>query len=89
MAAKNTFPSAQTFEDVIKTNGIYVDKTSCLARLLESADKTFFLARPRLFGKYLTVSVLKSLLLEKRIFFKGWPLKISLRKRDSPRPVWT
>ncbi|MDR2421869.1 MAG: AAA family ATPase, partial [Deltaproteobacteria bacterium] len=45
----------QTFEEIKKRNLIYVDKTMYLIDMIEGSPKTWFLARPRRFGKSLIV----------------------------------
>ncbi|MDR3204561.1 MAG: AAA family ATPase [Deltaproteobacteria bacterium] len=45
----------------MKRGGIYVDKTANLAKMLETAYMTRFIARRRLFGKSLIVSTFKSM----------------------------
>jgi hypothetical protein len=50
-----------TFEKIIERNMVYVDKTAFLADMLDGNADTWFLARPRSFGKSVTVSTLKSI----------------------------
>ena len=49
----------QNFEDVIKEDCYYVDKTSFIEQIEES-NKYFFFIRPRRFGKTLTLSMLEN-----------------------------
>ena len=49
----------QSFEDLRVKDFLYVDKTSYIAELA-SANKVFFLSRPRRFGKSLFLSTLDS-----------------------------
>ena len=49
----------QNFEDVIKEDCYYVDKTPFI-EVLEDAHKYFFFIRPRRFGKSLTISMLEN-----------------------------
>ena len=49
----------QNFEDVIKEDCYYVDKTSFIEQIEES-NKYFFFIRPRRFGKSLTLSMLEN-----------------------------
>ena len=49
----------QNFEDVIKEDCYYVDKTPFI-ELIEESNKYFFFFRPRRFGKTLTLSMLKN-----------------------------
>ena len=51
---------------------IYVDKTEYVYRMASDANTSlFFLSRPRIFGKSLTLSVLKALFSGRRELFKG------------------
>ena len=49
----------QNFEDVIKEDCYYVDKTPFIEQIEES-NKYFFFIRPRRFGKTLTLSMLEN-----------------------------
>ena len=49
----------QNFEDVIKEDCYYVDKTPFI-ELVEESNKYFFFIRPRRFGKTLTLSMLEN-----------------------------
>ncbi|MDR1610041.1 MAG: ATP-binding protein [Candidatus Symbiothrix sp.] len=60
----------QTFEEIIKENYIYVDKTRMLVNLIENG-KVYFFARPRRFGKSLTLTTLEAMFLGKKELFKG------------------
>jgi hypothetical protein len=78
----------QTFEDIIVNDQIYVDKTHYLANMIEGGRKTWFLARPRRFGKSLTLSTLEALLSGKKELFKGLAIENKLDdKVFFPRPV--
>ena len=60
------FPTLRT------RNGIYVDKTAWMHRLVTDQNRRlFFLARPRRFGKSLTVSALDCLFQGRRDLFRG------------------
>ena len=50
----------QTFETIRTEGYVYVDKTKYLVDLIDSG-KIYFLARPRRFGKSLTVSAFAAL----------------------------
>ena len=63
--------SIYTFEDIIKGNCIYVDKTRYIYQLLKKAKAQIFCSRPRRFGKSLTVSTLEAIFNGKRELFKG------------------
>jgi hypothetical protein len=60
----------QTFEEIIKEGYIYVDKTRMLVNLVERG-KVYFLARPRRFGKSLTLTTLEAMFQGKKELFKG------------------
>lgn len=59
----------QNFEDVIKENLLYVDKTRQVFELLRQG-RLYFLSRPRRFGKSLLVSLFRHLFLGNRDLFK-------------------
>ncbi|HRJ16150.1 MAG TPA: AAA family ATPase, partial [Saprospiraceae bacterium] len=59
----------QNFEDVIKENLLYVDKTRQVFELLRQG-RLYFLSRPRRFGKSLLVSLFRHLFLGNRDVFK-------------------
>ncbi|MDR2692478.1 MAG: AAA family ATPase, partial [Dysgonamonadaceae bacterium] len=60
----------QTFEKIIEEGCIYVDKTRMLVNLIEKGN-VYFLARPRRFGKSLTLSVLEAMFQGRKELFKG------------------
>ncbi|GHV15073.1 ATPase AAA [Fibrobacterales bacterium] len=60
----------QTFADLRENGYLYVDKTEYIYRLV-SLGKSFFLSRPRRFGKSLLVSTMQALFLGKKELFKG------------------
>ena len=57
--------SIQTFEEIIKRDLIYVDKTNFIHSLV-TEGKYYFLSRPRRFGKSLLLTTLKSLFSSKK-----------------------
>ena len=59
----------QSFENIRTDNYAYVDKTEYIWKLL-STGKSFFLSRPRRFGKSLFASTLESYFSGKRICSK-------------------
>ena len=72
MAALKLYPvGVQTFEEVIKRNLLYVDKTEYVYRMTHGGGRYFFLSRPRRFGKSLLVSTFKSYFEGKKELFKG------------------
>ena len=59
------------FETMRKAGQIYVDKTAYLHRLItDPSKKYYFCARPRRFGKSLSVTTLKSIFLGHREYFE-------------------
>ena len=72
MADLKLYPvGIQTFEEIIKRNLLYVDKTEYIYRMTHGSGKYFFLSRPRRFGKSLLVSTFQSYFEGKRELFKG------------------
>ena len=63
--------SVSTFSDVIANGFVYVDKTAYLRELLRDGKNQYFLARPRRFGKSLTISTLQSIFEGRRELFRG------------------
>jgi len=60
------------FEDLVKSECIYVDKTAYMHRMVsDKGNKVVFMSRPRRFGKSLTVSAFKALFTGRRELFKG------------------
>ncbi len=70
MRLKDLPIGTQTFSDIIQGNFVYVDKTKYLSELLHPEKATYFLSRPRRFGKSLTISTLEAIFLGKRDLFK-------------------
>ena len=80
--------SVQDFESIIYNNDIYVDKTGYLAKLIGKGRKTWFLSRPRRFGKSLTISTLDAIFSGKKELFKGLAIENRLDEElFAPRPV--
>jgi len=63
--------STYHFEDVIRENLLYVDKTEYIYNLVRVPKGEYFFSRPRRFGKSLTVSTLDALFRGKRELFEG------------------
>lgn len=59
----------QSFEEIIKENLLYVDKTRHIHNLIQSG-KLYFLSRPRRFGKSLLISTFSHLFSGKKELFK-------------------
>ena len=71
MAAQRLYPiGIQTFEEIVRKNMLYVDKTEYVFRMA-NAGKYFFLSRPRRFGKSLLTSTFKSYFDGRKDLFKG------------------
>jgi hypothetical protein len=66
-----TSESVQNFKTIIENGMVYVDKTEYLAKMLQEGEKTWFLARPRRFGKSLTISTLESIFSGETELFRG------------------
>ena len=60
----------QSFEDLRRNNYLYVDKTELIYQLT-TGGKTYFLSRPRRFGKSLLMSTLEAYFLGKKELFVG------------------
>ena len=76
------------FDELIEAGAPYVDKTGFLAHIIKRMGKAWYLARPRRFGKTLTVSTLEQLFSGNRELFKGLAIEKHLNeKRFAPRPV--
>jgi len=71
----------QTFEEIITDNYIYVDKTRYLIDLIKNG-KVYFFARPRRFGKSLTISTFEAIFLGKKHLFKGLYAEEYLNSRE-------
>lgn len=54
----------QNFEDIIKTNNFYVDKTMFLKEWWENNNVVTLIMRPRRFGKTLNMSMAEQFLRE-------------------------
>ena len=76
-----------TFEEIRTKGYIYVDKTEHLVKLIDTG-KLYFLARPRRFGKSLTVSTFEALFSGRKELFKGLYAEEFLNRPDfKPSPV--
>ncbi|MCQ2974900.1 MAG: AAA family ATPase, partial [Bacteroidales bacterium] len=84
--SKKIYPiGIQTFENIIKRNAIYVDKTDLVYKMV-SEGNYYFLSRPRRFGKSLLLSTLESYFLGKKELFKGLAIE-NLEKEWETYPV--
>ena len=80
----------QSFE-IIRTNNnyLYVDKTHRLLELAKT-DNSYFLSRPRRFGKSLTVSTLEAMFQGKAELFRGLYAEEWVKEQaNHPNPVIT
>ena len=76
MTAANTPPrrypiGIQTFEKVREDGYLYVDKTDLVYRLAHGSGNTYFLSRPRRFGKSLLLSTMQAYFEGRRELFAG------------------
>ena len=69
----------QTFETIRTESYLYIDKTRFLVNLIDSG-KIFFLARPRRFGKSLTISNFDALFSGKKELFDGLDTEEALQQ---------
>lgn len=69
----------QTFENIIKGNYVYIDKTALVYELAHE-NKYCFLSRPRRFGKSLLVTTLQAYFEGRKELFKG--LAIEQQERE-------
>jgi len=76
-----------TFEKLRTKGCLYVDKTKYLIDLIDQGE-IYFLARPRRFGKSLTISTFDALFSGKKELFKGLYAEVFLNSPDfQPCPV--
>ena len=68
---KDITSSVYDFEKLRQEGYLYVDKTEYIWNLINPAGESYFLSRPRRFGKSLTVSTLKAVFEGKKELFKG------------------
>lgn len=75
MKGRNYPLGIQTFENIIRGNYVYVDKTA-LAYQMVHENKYCFLNRPRRFGKSLLVTLLQAYFEGKQELFKGLAMQL-------------
>ena len=63
--------SVYSFEKLISGDYLYVDKTEYIWQLIDHVGESYFLSRPRRFGKSLTLSTLKAVFEGKKELFEG------------------
>ena len=67
----NSLPTGiQDFATLRENGNVYVDKTPLIAKMLKTG-RSFFLSRPRRFGKSLLVSTIKAIFEGRKDLFKG------------------
>ncbi len=77
----------QSFEKIRRNNYLYVDKTEKLLQLAKT-EKSYFLSRPRRFGKSLTLSTLEAMFKGKVELFKGLYAEEWVKEQSNhPSPV--
>lgn len=86
MAQDINYPiGIQTFEEIVKKDYIYVDKTELIYNLVNK-NQYVFLSRPRRFGKSLLVSTLEAYFQGRKELFKGLAME-NLEKEWKQYPV--
>ena len=68
---KNLTTSIYDFEKLRTAGYLYIDKTEYLWHLIDPPGESYFLSRPRRFGKSLLVSTLKAVFQGKKELFQG------------------
>ena len=77
--------SSPTFRDIIEGGFLYVDKTRYLYDLVRYSKGIYFLARPRRFGKSLTISTLEEIFKGEEELFRGlWIAESDYRWQPYP-----
>ncbi|MDR2690681.1 MAG: ATP-binding protein [Dysgonamonadaceae bacterium] len=71
----------QTFEIVREMDCVYVDKTKYLVNIIENG-RIYFFARPRRFGKSLTLTTLEAMFRGKKELFKGLDAEAWMNRPD-------
>ena len=85
--ARKLYPiGIQTFEEIRKSDNLYIDKTEYIYRMTHTDGKYFFLSRPRRFGKSQLVSTLQSYFEGKKELFEGLAIE-HLEKEWTEYPV--
>ena len=77
----------QDFEKIRRNNYLYIDKTQKILELAKT-EKSYFLSRPRRFGKSLTLSTLEAMFQGKAELFKGLYAEEWVKEQaKNPNPV--
>ncbi len=83
---KNITTNIWSFPQLRADECVYVDKTDLLHKLITSVDRSYFISRPRRFGKSLMLSTLRAIFEGRKDLFEE--LKISKTDYDwKPYPV--
>jgi hypothetical protein len=84
MKLKNLPIGQSSFENLIKGDMLYVDKTEIIYRMI-TTSKYFFLSRPRRFGKSLLISTLEEIFKGNKELFKDlWIYKADYNWEEHP-----
>jgi hypothetical protein len=84
MKLKNLPIGQSSFENLIKGDMLYVDKTEIIYRMI-TTSKYFFLSRPRRFGKSLLISTLEEIFKGNKELFKDlWIYKADYNWEEYP-----
>jgi hypothetical protein len=84
MKLKNLPIGESSFENLIKGDMLYVDKTEIIYRMI-TTSKYFFLSRPRRFGKSLLISTLEEIFKGNKELFKDlWIYKADYNWEEYP-----
>ena len=88
MVNRNYPTTVHYFPDVVADNGIYVDKTRFIEPLLAHRNqKSFFLSRPRRFGKSMFLSAIEHLFLGRKDLFQGLYIYDKIKWEDYNYPI--
>lgn len=83
MLVKRIPLNMQTFQDLVTENCVYVDKTAHIHNLI-TQGKTYFLARPRRFGKSLLISTLEAIFQGRKELFTN----LAISKTNYSWPIY-
>lgn len=75
----------QKFSDIIENNYFYIDKTSFIKEWWDNGDTVTLIARPRRFGKTLTMSMPTVLALQSKKYLRQWMSAVMQTKIFNPR----
>lgn len=81
---KRKYPvGIQTFEKIRKSDCVYVDKTELVYRMTHEGGQSYFLSRPRRFGKSLLISTLEAYFEGRKELFTG----LAMERLENEWPV--